>query len=1026
MNYTHHRSLDILHENCLAPRAYFIPFASKEAAENAAAREESDRLQNLCGTWDFRYYRHAGEIDCDPSDAALSTDGFETIPVPLSWQTLLDRNYDIPQYTNVNYPIPVDPPFTPEINPCGLYTRTFTLGTQFASRRIYLNFEGVDSAFYVWVNGSYVGYSQVSHGTSEFDLTGIAKEGENRITVLVFKWSDGSYLEDQDMWRFSGIFREVYLLSRPEDHVEDCEMKTDIDPDAYQADLEFKLKLNGNPQVHYELICPCGMTVAEGTSENGIIRIPVEDAHLWSAETPDLYQFYLTTKEETILFRLALKKIEIKDSVVYFNGKKLKLMGVNRHDSNPRTGHTCSMLDMEEDIRIIKRHNANCIRTSHYPNDPRFLELCERYGIYVVDEADLETHGFAHVGDWHQISDSPDWTEAYVDRAVRLYERDKMHGCIVFWSLGNESGIGRNHAAMNQYIKDRDPSAIVHYEIANKAKFTKVPHFTNCVWGRNPITKQDWNQFLKEETPYAEVTDIESYMYATPEYCEAYCKEKALKKPLYLCEYAHAMGNGPGDLAAYADVMWKYDKFVGGCVWEYCDHSVEITLPDGRKGYTYGGDFGEYPHDSNFCVDGLVYPDRKPHVGMLEMKKAYQPYAMELNGGKLKIKNRNLFTDLSEYDLYWTVERCGETVADGRITNLSVPAGRTKTYSLFHDLQTDLPGTYTCTVRLLRNRTCLWANPGDEAGFQQFILSRETPKQTEKERLPLQTAINGNKITVACGSVRYTFDTFLGQLTGISDAGRDYLAEPLKFQIWRAPTDNDRKTKKTWDQQGLKNTIQMNAGSEILKNDSNEFSILFHLKLAAAPHRPALAFNAKFTVDGTGALTVHTDVQVRQELYQLPRFGIQLILPEDCERMRYFGYGPQEAYSDKRISAKLGLYETDADRNFEHYVKPQENGAHFGTSYAAVGTSTGLGLIFRGADETPEFMFNASRFTPEDLTETTHDYQLVPRKAVVVNVDYRQCGVGSNSCGPVLPAEHEFSEKAFAWTVTLRPGHFDR
>ena len=1032
MQFRNHRSLEVLHENCLAPRAYFIPFGSKEAAEAASSREDSDRIQTLCGSWAFRWYEHEAAIDVDPADFDPDEAGFESIPVPLSWQTLLDRGYDVPQYTNVNYPIPVDPPFTPDVNPCGLYSRTFTLGKTFASRDVILTFEGVDSAFYVWVNGQYIGYSQVAHGTSEFDLTGIAKEGENRITVLVFKWSDGSYLEDQDMYRYSGIFREVYLQSRPADRLEDIQVLADVDPENLTANLTANVILKGDKALEYELVCPCGITVAEGTCKGDKFEIALEDAHLWSAEIPELYDLYLTVGDETVLIKLGLKDIHIDEKgTVWFNGKKLKLMGVNRHDSNPWTGHTVSMLDMENDIKIIKAHNGNCIRTSHYPNDPRFYELCDKYGIYVVDEADLETHGFAPVGNWHQISDDPDWKEAYVDRAAHLYERDKNHGCVVFWSLGNEAGLGRNHMHMRNYIKARDPKAIVHYECANKSKFTKVPGFSANLRRRmdrnnDEVDPQMWELYMKETTPLTEVTDIDSYMYPAPEYFVKACTDKRMKKPLYLCEYAHAMGNGPGDVMDYAEIMWKYDKFVGGCIWEYCDHSVEITAPNGRKGFTYGGDFGEFPHDSNFCVDGLVYPDRRPHTGMLEMKKAYQPYVLNLKDGKLQIRNRNLFTDLSEYDVCWTVERNGVLVAQGRIATLTVPAGRAKTYKLWDEMPTDLPGVYTCTVKMIRNVTCPWAEIGSEGGFAQFILADVKAECPAKETLPLKTEISKYAITVTCGSVTYTFDTFRGMLAGIADAERQYLDAPLKLQVWRAPLDNDRNFRGKWAQQGLKNTIQMLDSWAILTNTEDCFSILFKVKLAAAPCRPAVFVDVTYTVDGTGELTLHTDVKVREDLYQLPRFGIELILPEDCLRMKYFGYGPMEAYSDKHHAAKLGLYETDCEKNFEHYVRPQENGAHWGTSCAAVGTRMGTGLLFKGSEENPTFTFKASRFTPEDLTNTAHDYELEPRKAVVVNVDYRQAGCGSASCGPMLKQSETFHEKAFTWTVKLKPGHFDR
>ncbi|MGN1128445.1 MAG: glycoside hydrolase family 2 TIM barrel-domain containing protein, partial [Candidatus Flemingiibacterium sp.] len=602
----YHKSTEVLHFGCEAPRAYFVPAETKEKAASLN-RAGSAYFKSLCGDWDFKFYSSVADLE----DIDAITD-WEKLTVPKNWQTELSRGYDVPNYTNVNYPYPVDPPHVPNENPCGVYSRDFTVPAELlGSKKVYINFEGVDSCFYLYVNGKFAAYSQVSHMTSEIDVTDYLVPGRNNIKVVVLKWCDGSYLEDQDMWRMSGIFREVYLLYREPVHIVDAFVKPQLSADLKSGEVRVELTTNAPAEVSYSFERRCGKLVAEGKAENGVISFKVDSPALWSDEEPNLYSLYLTCGDEIIHFDVGFRRIEVIDKVVYINGKKVKAKGVNRHDSHPDLGHATPLDHMLNDIFIMKAHNVNMVRTSHYPNDPRFTMLCDRYGIYVCDESDIETHGMGF-GDnwwgsgkpieeskWSELSNSPEWREAYVDRAQRMVERDKNHASVIFWSLGNESGYGANHKAMSAYIKSRDLSRLVHYEGA---------HTGYC----GGVQQTD-------------VVDIESHMYPDCKWCDSYCKDEKYSQPLFLCEYCHAMGNGPGDLREYWETIYANDSFFGGCVWEFIDHSVAKRDAMGKAQFTYGGDFNDHPNDGNFCVDGLVYPDRRVHTGLLELKQAIKP-----------------------------------------------------------------------------------------------------------------------------------------------------------------------------------------------------------------------------------------------------------------------------------------------------------------------------------------------------------------------------------------------------------------
>lgn len=983
----YHQSTETLHVGCEKPRAYFVPFPCGCASKNAE-RGESTFFKSLCGEWNFKFFKSVNDV-CD-----LSTEGSDKLTVPMSWQMALGRGYDVPNYTNVNYPIPYDPPFVPDENPCGLYSRKFTVPAAMAGKKIYLNFEGVDSAFYVWVNDEFAAYSQVSHMTSEIDITSLVHAGENEIKVLVLKWSDGTYLEDQDMWRMSGIFREVYFLFRDETHIRDIFVHCDLDDSFTDADFTVDIDVTGKATVEWTLDCPCGETISSGkcdVDESGKIVVPtVKNVKLWSDEEPNLYNLTLHCGNEYITLPIGARRVEIKDGCVVINGKKVKAKGVNRHDSHHLLGHSTPVEHMVRDIMIMKAHNVNMVRTSHYPNDPRFTALCDKYGIYVCDETDLETHG---ARPWYALSRSPEWEGEYVDRVQRMVERDKNHPCVIFWSLGNESGWGQNHVAMHTWIKSRDTSRIVHYEGAN----------------------YDYNdgKYLRD------VTDIESRMYPNPTWCDNYCKNPERDEPLFLCEYSHAMGNGPGDLRDYWEVIEANDNFFGGCVWEFIDHSVAIGDKYGDPSFTYGGDFGDHPNDGNFCVDGLVYPDRRVHTGLEELKQAIMPVAVrEVKPGTVAIKSRRYFKSLSDISMAWTVKVDGKAVKSGVHPNLDIAPEAEEVFEIVPENELPACGTVTLDLSFRQNKPTEWADVGYEVGFAQFIYERAEKIKAAPALYPVELCENREEYTVTVGETVYKISKFSGMITDICDNGEHLITKPVVPQIWRAPTDNDRNVQWDWRNSSIHNAKVKCYSTEVVKADENEAVILSKISLAAAPNEVVLRADVTYTVKYGMGIKIACDVKWNIQKKHYPRFGMRLTMPEGAEQMRYFGYGPNESYVDKRLASKLGEYKSTVTENYEPYVFPQENSSHWGCRWADVHTVAGHGFLFTSCEP---FSFNASHFSPEQLTETRHHYELKREPETTVMLDMRMDGIGSNSCGPELAEKYRFNETEFSSSVTIKP-----
>jgi Beta-galactosidase/beta-glucuronidase len=1013
----YYKRLDTLHVNCERPRAYFIPYGSYEAASQDAAadlanaRGSSPFFKSLCGDWDFKYYDSVLDVE-DFTVQGFSRSGMDKLTVPKSWQSELDRGYDVPVYTNVNYPIPCDPPHVPDDNPCGLYVRDFTVpGAVLGEKDVFLNFEGVDSCFYVWLNDVFVGYSQVSHMTSEFNVTKFLHAGKNTIKVLVLKWCDGTYLEDQDMWRVSGIFREVYLLYRDRAHVRDIFVRPELDDEYKNGSFKVELDAVGSPEIAIKIVSPNGKTVGEGTvtpSADGRADFggQFDNVITWTDETPCLYALYVHSGSEWIKINFGFRKIEVKNKVVYINGVNVKVKGVNRHDSHPLLGHATPYAHILNDLLIIKAHNCNIIRTSHYPNDPRLTALCDVLGIYIVDESDLETHGMYASGDLSGLSDSPEWEAAYVDRAERMLERDKNHPCIIMWSLGNESGYGRNHAAMSRFIKSRDNSRLVHYEGGHV------------------------NQWDEKSVQQTGVVDIESEMYPSPSDCERYLHSDKYTQPLFLCEYCHSMGNGPGDLREYWEVIEREDGFFGACVWEFIDHSVAIREQDGSYRYTYGGDFGDKPNDGNFCVDGLVYPDRRISPSLRELKQAIKPFKVELVDAKdlkFKIFNKYYFTAM-QGELSWKLERDGKYLTSGTISGFSIPPRK------YHDIrllntavireifgEIELYGCVTITFTYVNPVDTPWAKAGHELGFEQLVLC-DAPSPAKPVTAVYSDELTAEQddrtITVSVGDTVYTFDRLRGLLVGITHNGRELLDVPAHLTVWRAPTDNDRNVQWDWRRWGYDRLSEKCYSMELAEHNSDVAVIKSSISLGGYTVRPVIRAEVTYTVTKLGALEFDYSVKVDHEAPFLPRFGLSLVMPEHTERLRFFGLGPCEAYSDKNLAAKLGLHEVSVSDNYEHYVFPQESGSHAGTRWAEVLSLTGHGLRF---ESDKPLTVNALHYSTEQLDKAHNDRDLIPDRETYVSIDYKQSGIGSNSCGPQLAEKYRFNEKEFSFRLKITP-----
>lgn len=1026
--YRKYEDLNCLQENRLAQRAYYIP-------ENEGA------YTLLNGEWDFAFY----ERDYDEVPARTGK-----IDVPSCWQT---RGYEAPYYTNIVYPHPVDPPYVPMDNPMGVYTREFTI--QDLEKKHYLVFEGVSSCVEVFINGQYAGYSQASRVQAEFDISGLVREGVNEITAKVRKWCSGSYLEDQDCFRYNGIFRDVYLLSRPEGHVRDVDIVT--------RGNEIRVKLEGSAAVSLydaegkllerkEMV---GTDAVEEASEVAISEkaVPGEAVFTvanpvkWNAEVPYLYELVFQYKEE--IFRQSVGFVEYgvnERGAFTVNGVEVKLKGVNHHDTHPVNGFTMTDEEVWQDLVLMKRLNINCVRTSHYPPTPRFLEYCNKLGLYVMLETDIETHGFCmreaegYSGRYDCLNSNPEWIgnqsqwrEAYVERMTRAYHRDKNHPCIFSWSTGNESGHCDNHYEMIKWLRATDPRRLVHCENASRASDVAIEMF--------------------REPSYYDRADMYSKMYPPYGDLEKYALNEEKPQPYFMCEYSHAMGNGPGDVADYWEVIYKYPKLIGGCIWEWADHTfVENGVPK------YGGDFGELTHDYNFCADGLVTHDRGYKAGTLHTKYTYQYVKFELDGDQVIVTNLHDFTNLNQFRVELQVNVDGQTI-ECRNVALDVEPKQSAKIAFTMPKECRLGAHVVCRVFYLENEevmptwldreSCRFADAsagqiqksdwlGDEAEDQVRALwecalpvSVVQPESVgsplgSSANIPLQTVDQANiqeqphSFVVSGDHFRYEISKHTALPVSMICNGAEQLVNPVELSVWRAPTDNERKVK---DKMGHPNTWEGENYDRIFNHvygyEAADNKLLFEGSLGGIGRIPFLRYQLQYTFLPYGPVKVELAAKVKENCMWLQRLGFEFKLSSDHKAFKYFGQGPMENYCDMRLHTTTGWFESSTAAEYVPYIRPQEHGNHAGCK----------ALYFeKGLHFTTEEVFeiNVSDYSTQALTAAEHINELQKNGAVNVRIDYKDSGVGSNSCGPELMNKYRLEEKDIHFTFCISPAENGR
>ena len=1008
----HYEDLKIMHENTMPSRAYYMP-ASHDMGPLVEDRFSSDRVICMNGTWEFQYFNSIYDLQEKFYEQGYDCSRFIQVEVPGVWQ---NYGYDSHQYTNVRYPIPLDPPYVPQENPCGAYVRKFYYEIPEEAPRAYLNFEGVDSCFYVWVNGKYVGYSQVSHATSEFDVTEVLKNGENTLAVLVLKWCDGTYLEDQDKFRMSGIFRDVYFVNRPENVVYDYFTTTEIQEEqaviTVQASYQGKAvptKLTLYDAEHKEIASQVFQENI-GTVYTHKAVILVKEPNLWNPEQPYLYTLVLETEGEVITDRIGLREICVKDAVLYVNGTAIKFKGVNRHDSDPVTGFVIGLEQMKKDLQMMKESNFNAVRSSHYPNVPYFYQLCDEYGFFVIAEADNESHGtqsqYLKDSNWEnvsrkwneRISDNPEFIPATLDRTQLCVHREKNRPCIIIWSMGNECGYGCTFEEALKWTKGFDPTRLTCYESS---------------FYRSDRRKYDYSNIDIFSRMYPSLEEIQEYMDKKPD------------KPLLLIEYCHAMGNGPGDLEDYFQIIYEYDVLCGGFVWEWCDHAIyQGQAANGKEKYLYGGDFGEEVHDGNFCMDGLVYPDRTPHTGLLEYQNVYRPARVVSfcqKTGELCLENYMNYMDLKDY-IYLVYEvNCDGKLLEKKQFILQESVLPHKKGTILLDIT--VPDSGKCYLKVsyhLKHGTSVMAQ-GSRMGFDEILLKNqdgrnqqatallETQEQKEAE---VQVSETDRFLSVRSDTFFYVYNKLSGLFEQLSVDGEELLETPMELNIWRAPTDNDRKIKQEWIDAGYDRS-KARAYDTHWEMNGEGIRIYSTVSVAAVAIQKVLDIEAVWKIYRTGEISVKMHVKKDREFPQLPRFGIRLFLRGEYENLKFYGLGPHESYRDKCRSCSHGLYDTTVEEQHEDYICPQENGSHTDCDYLMLEKEN---QTVTAVSSRP-FSFNVSYYSQEELTRKAHNFELEKSGSTIVCLDYAQNGIGSNSCGPELRKEYQFTEETFTFDM---------
>jgi len=998
----------------LPARSPLVPFPDAESARQAE-RTASPWFLSLDGEWRFRLCDRPEAAPEDFAAPELDDDGWAVVAVPGNW-TL--QGYDRPHYTNVQMPFPGLPPAVPDANPTGLYRRTFTLPREWTGRRVVVHFGGTESVLYAFLNGAFLGMSKDSRLPAEFDVTPHLRPGENTLAAMVVRWSDATYLEDQDHWFMAGLHREVHLYATGRSHIADVHARADVDADLRTARLHVRTEVglaeDAEPGYHVriELYDPSGRRVFRRPREAAVATDPnpylfrghgadhlerVDVPALWSAETPRLYTLVVSLLDgdgtclEAVAVRIGFRRIEVRGRELLINGRPVLIKGVNRHDHHEERGKAVTREDMLADVRQMKQFNFNALRTAHYPNDPYLYDLCDAFGLYVIDEANIEAHAFLA-----SLAHDPRYAAAFLDRGMRMVMRDKNHPSIILWSLGNESGYGPSHDAMAGWIRHYDPSRPLHYEGALRFR-------------------------LDDPGP---ATDVVCPMYPPIDAIVAWARRRRGDRPLIMCEYAHAMGNSCGGLADYWQAIRRHAGLQGGFIWDWKDQGLRVTTEDGRVGWAYGGDFGDVPNDANFCINGLVAPDGTPHPALWEWKKIAQPVRVEagdLRRGRIRIVNEHDFVTLDGLEGRFEVSVDGRAVQRGRIPRLDVAPGASRTVTLPLRRPALAPGESSwLTVRFRTTRATAWAPKGHEVAWEQLELpaaptrrraaGRSTPRSAQPP--PLDLAQDERTAVVTGKDLRVEIDRDAGLLRSLQWRDRELLVAGPRLDVFRAPTDNDGV--KAWAVPGSRalgrwlawglDAVRATPVSARVRSERGGGVRLdaVHRLVArggqdvATPAR-TITHRQTLRIAPDGCIRLRADFEVGEALDDLPRLGISLVLPPGLERLEWLGRGPHESYVDRCNGAAIGRYAGTVGEQHHPYVVPQETGNKTGVRWIAVASDDGPGLLFVARRPCEA---SVSHFTAHDLYAASHVHALEPRPETFVHLDVMQRGLGTASCGP--------------------------
>jgi beta-galactosidase/beta-glucuronidase len=1000
-----------------------IPYVNEEKAL-AGERTKSVWFLLLSGSWKFTLVTHPDQTPQAFYQEEFNVDEWDTIPVPSNWQML---GYDKPIYTNIKYPFPVDPPRVPlEDKPVGLYRKRFKIPDIWKERQIFLVFEGVDSAFHIWVNGATVGYSQGSRLPAEFNITPHVRSGENLLAVQVYRWSDGSYLEDQDMWWLSGVHRDVYLFSTPNIHIRDFFVKTILDSEYKNATLKIRInirnysnEIKGEHKIELKLLDDNDQPIFKKELTSSIAKIKARDEVVvefeqqvtnpqkWSAEQPCLYTLLITLKNdmgdivEVERCKVGFRQIDIKDGQILVNGVPILLKGVNRHEHDDVRGKAVTVESMITDIKLMKQFNFNAVRTSHYPNDSRWYDLCDKYGLYIIDEANIECHGIANIFGVPFRKDpanDPEWLNAFMERGVRMVERDKNHPCIIMWSLGNEAGYGPNHDAIAGWIHAYDPTRPIHYEGT-----------------------------IRLPGKVSSIVDVISVMYPSIDRLIKLAEDPNEDRPLIMCEYAHSMGNSTGNFKEYWEIINNYKRLCGGFIWDWVDQGILMKTDAGEEWWAYGGDFGDKINDQHFCINGLIWPDRKPHPPMWECKKIFQPIeieALELTMGKVKISNKHHFTDLSELDIYWELTVDGEIVEHGKLPQLHSSPGSSQTVTVPFIHPELIPGAeYWLILRSKLSSNTMWAEKGHEIAWTQFKIPFEIPPNPpllSSEMPPLSLKETIKEVTISGVNFTLLFNKETAKIVSLKYLGVDLIKSGPLLNVWRAPIDNDYYITRIFKKYGLDRIKEKINEVKVEQIVPQTICILVTLTAHAQDVAEGFTCQFKYRIYGSGDIIIETDIIPSEGLPPLPRVGIQFSILGEYNTFTWYGRGPHENYSDRKEGAAIGIYRGSVEDQYVPYIMPQENGNKTDVRWMSLTNKEGVGLLAVGM---PLFEVSVHHFTIENLTEAKHTFELKKRKEIFLNLDYKQSGLGNGSCGintGTLP-KYKIKPEPTHFSVRIKP-----